>query len=422
MIARLASVTLLGLAGVIASAARTQDTGELTAAANVNSRYVVEAIGVEPIGLGRLSTPLRERIQTLVGSRFDQQILDEVTSLIRREMTNWDVTMLVARGSGPEQLRVTFEVKRKAQEVKLTVPRLVYHSRQNFSFGLDTGFRSGSHTIRAGVLTDNDELVERFSGIRGGYELAAGSRVRIGADAVSWRAQWNRVTEEAVAPDSGSDVPGIYRTRSGVSPFVNVSLLRSLTLQFGVSFERLELQYPTARHELSSAAIGTLRFQRRWEVSSRTADLDASYSIRSGSGALGSDFVYNRHRWHGQGSLHGGHHTWIVSLDAGHLGGRAPLYERFVLGNSQTLRGWNRFDIAPFGASRMAHGSVEYRYRKLRAIYDTGSVWQPASGMRVRHSAAIGVTTGGTMQISALVAFPIRDGAIAPMFITGLYF
>ncbi|MEZ5404092.1 MAG: BamA/TamA family outer membrane protein [Bryobacteraceae bacterium] len=450
---RAAMAALAAVGAVVPALARTQDASELTSAANVNSRYIVEAVTIEPEGLGRLSVSLRDRIQTLAGTRFDQQILEEIASAIRREMTNWDVAMSVARGSAPEQLRVTFQVKRREQEVKLTLPRLVYHSKQNFSFGIDSGFRRGAHTLRAGVLSDNDQLVERFSGVRGGYELAAGRRVTLGANVESWRAQWNRETEAAVAPGTGSDVPGIYRTRLGGSPFVNFALLggsgdcgnsfsgtaapraaacapeRSLTLQLGVSFERLEMQYPAVRHELSSAALGTLRFQRRWEVSSgRTVDLDSGYQIRVGTGALAGDFAYNRHLWSTRAVLRDGHHSIEASVQAGRLDGRAPLFERFVLGNSQTLRGWNRFDLAPLGASRMAHASLDYRYRWLRAIYDAGAVWQgPAAGQSrsaavLRHSAAIGVTTGGTMQLSALIAFPIRDGAIEPVFITGLYF
>ncbi|MEZ5351806.1 MAG: BamA/TamA family outer membrane protein [Bryobacteraceae bacterium] len=419
------------LAGAMAGSAlaRTQESGE-AGLANVNARYVVEAIAVEPVGLARLSPGLRDRVQTLVGGRFDQQLLDELGSLIRREMTNWDVTMNVSKGTAPEHLRVTFDVKRRAQEVKLTLPRLVYHSKQNFSFGLDTGFRHGAHTVRAGVLSDNDERVERFSGVRGGYELALSERVRVGANAETWRSQWNPATEEAVAPGSAAGTPGIYRTRNGLSPFAEIDLLgpsnkfaRSLTLQLGVSFERLQMQYPAVRNELSSAAIGTLRFQRRWEVSSsRTLDVDASYGTRIGTASLGGDFGYSRHHWQTRATLQEGRHQWIATAQAGRIGGQAPLYERFVLGNSQTLRGWNRFELTPYGASRMAHGSIEYRYRLLRAIYDTGSAWQAGTAAKVRHSAAIGVTSGGTMQISALVAFPIRDGAIEPVFITGLYF
>ena len=61
---------------------------------------------------------------------------------------------------------------------------------------------------------------------------------------------------------------------------------------------------------------------------------------------------------------------WPVSIS-----GRAPLFERFVLGTSSTLRGWNKFDIDPLGGDRMVHNTLEYRYRMLEVFYDTGAVW-----------------------------------------------
>ena len=43
----------------------------------------------------------------------------------------------------------------------------------------------------------------------------------------------------------------------------------------------------------------------------------------------------------------------IDDLTAGFITGRAPLFERFVLGNGTTLRGWNKFQLDPLGGSRM---------------------------------------------------------------------
>src|SRR6478735_1117317 len=46
----------------------------------------------------------------------------------------------------------------------------------------------------------------------------------------------------------------------------------------------------------------------------------------------------------------------------GILNGDAPLFERFTLGDSSTLRGWSKFDLAPVGGTRVAHGSLEYTF------------------------------------------------------------
>ena len=45
--------------------------------------------------------------------------------------------------------------------------------------------------------------------------------------------------------------------------------------------------------------------------------------------------------------------------------------------NSLTLRGWNKFDVAPLGGSRLAYASLEYHYSCLAVYYDTGKVWDP---------------------------------------------
>ena len=73
-----------------------------------------------------------------------------------------------------------------------------------------------------------------------------------------------------------------------------------------------------------------------------------------------------------------GKNVLIEDLSAGITTGRAPLFERFVLGNSSTLRGWNKYDLDPLGGNRMVHNSVEYRYGAFQVFYDTGA----ASGIR----------------------------------------
>ena len=71
---------------------------------------------------------------------------------------------------------------------------------------------------------------------------------------------------------------------------------------------------------------------------------------------------------------------------AGGINGEAPLFERFSLGDSRTLRGWNKYDIAPAGGDRMFHASLEYRYRMLAMFLDSGSVWDTGDERRVRFS------------------------------------
>jgi outer membrane protein assembly factor BamA len=93
------------------------------------------------------------------------------------------------------------------------------------------------------------------------------------------------------------------------------------------------------------------------------------------------------------------------------------MFDRFVLGNSTTLRGWNRYDLAPVGASRMVHNSVEYRYRAFEVFYDAGALWNAGQNVTARHSTGAGLHLG---DLALLVAFPLRSGRADPVFIAGL--
>ena len=99
--------------------------------------------------------------------------------------------------------------------------------------------------------------------------------------------------------------------------------------------------------------------------------------------------------------------------------GKAPLFDRFVLGTSTTLRGWDKYDLDPLGGNRVAYGSVGYGYRMLRTFYDTGAIWDKGTRATVRQSAGIGVKVEG---ILFAVAFPIRSDHMEPIFIAGMNF
>lgn len=398
------------------------EVGQAADVANVNSRYMVESVDFDPARYGsRLSGPLREQVQRLAGGPFDQTALDDLLAKVRGELRRFAVDAKLEKGSQRDHVRVVFHIRPRNQRASDFGPRLVYHSRQNWSFGGDLTLRHEGHNLRFGVLTDNDELIERYSGIRGGYERDGLLDERLSAGFIleSWRAQWNGATLAALEDSPGT--PGIYRTRLRFQPSVSILLLAPLTLQAGVSIERFQTQFPTARFEVSSAAITTLRFQRRWEPSGGgTHDLDVAYSLRAATRALDSDFVYSRHLMEAHYGWQRGHEALLVHVTGGVLNGAAPLFERFVLGNSRTLRGWSKFDVDPLGGERFVHGSVESRYRIFRVIYDSGALWRRGEdGGPVRHSLACGLTKQG---FSALVAFPLRRGAIVPVLIIGMNF
>jgi outer membrane protein assembly factor BamA len=403
-------------------------------ATNINSRYTVEGVDLPAKFEERVSDTLRSEMKNLVGARFSQQQADQLTRKLKKELAGYRIHQRITRGSKPDAIRIVFDIERSRRSPDLVLPRLAYHSKQNFTFGSDFTFGDDGNEFRAGILTDNNETIERYSGFRGGYyRVLLEGRLKIGFMGETWRSQWNPAVEAALASQSepgGQDsVPAIYRKRQHISPNVELAL-GPVTVTAGVSLQRFQTQFPAARYETANALISSLRLEQRWQVPGLgTHNLDAGYHLRAATRSLNSDFSYTRHTFDAYYQFEHGKEAVAAGFTAGYLAGRAPLFERFVLGNANTLRGWNKFDVAPLGGSRMAHGTLDYRHHWFRLVYDVGSVHGPGAaaadgaGPKVRHSLAAGLTTGARRDaLSFLVAFPLRDGRAEPIFILGMNF
>jgi outer membrane protein assembly factor BamA len=104
---------------------------------------------------------------------------------------------------------------------------------------------------------------------------------------------------------------------------------------------------------------------------------------------------------------------------AGGIDGAAPLFERFTLGDSRTLRGWNKYDIAPAGGDRVWHTSLEYRYSGFSFFLDSGSVWDNGTDSRVRVAAGFGYHAGPFFMT---LGFPLNTDDVRAVFTTGVRF
>ena len=102
---------------------------------------------------------------------------------------------------------------------------------------------------------------------------------------------------------------------------------------------------------------------------------------------------------------------------AGGITGQAPLFERFTLGDSATLRGWDKYDIAPVGGDRVVYSSIEYRYTGLALFLDVGSVWDANTERHVRVSAGFGFHAGPAYLV---VGFPLNTDDLRAVFTIGL--
>lgn len=374
---------------------------------NVNSRYEIEEISLVSKAV-KLSQAMEREIRKLRGMPFRTELLDRLEYRIRAEFPGFRVTRQVTRGSAQDKVRVDFLVERSQRVIDLNSPRFLYHSSNQYSFGAGVDLRVREAGLSMGLITDNDERVERYSGIRGAVGLPVGAW-RLNLLGESYRAQWRGENDE------------FYRTRQTVEPTVELLVAPGLVWRAGLSFNQMEFQFPAARVQSANAVLTTLRYTKQLATGFAGSQmLEAGYSLRAATTGLGSDFSYQQHRFDGR--LVWGENAKrrvAISGQGGVINGTAPVLDRFVLGNSRTLRGWNRFELAPNGASRMVHFSADGRWDFLRLVYDSGTLWQEGRPKVLRHSAGLGFVVSG---ITAMVAIPIRNGSIEPIFLLGMNF
>jgi hypothetical protein len=393
---------------------------------NVNSRYTVESVHVSGGGNFRLPEPLRILINSFVGEKFDRSALDKVADKLKSDLHVSDVKINVTRGSEPDHVSVEFQVK--PQTFDLLMGRSLYASREGWSGEGGATFSVHGNAFTFGLLSDGDSMIERVAGIRAKYERKSlgTDRLRLKFEFDSYHDEWNLATLDAAQPGE------IYRSRQVFTPMATVVIFEPLELDFGVSFARLRVPYTVpiqtegggaaaAKTESSNAVVSTLRYHQRWgsENGQRQQELNASYGIEAGANFLDTDDVFTRHMTRAKYKVRHAHNSVELGFLAGVIHGDAPLYERFSLGDSTTLRGWNKFDLDPLGGSHVVHGSIDYAYRFLQVFYDTGAVWDRTQDREAKQSAGIGFKKE---YFQLAVAFPLRAVRATPIFYAGMNF
>jgi hypothetical protein len=396
---------------------------------NVNKRYTVDTVIVAGKGWrtniadqqnDRISTGLRKDLLALIGQKLNPAVLDGISARLKKEFSAREVSHHVLRGDRPEHVRVEFEVRPASFGVDGTVTKFLYDSKQGWSGAGSVGFTVKQNSFGFGLASDGDTLNERFAGISARYE-----NKHLGTDRVglrfkfeSFHQQWNQNTLNALA--SASELTSAaYRTRQNFEPTATISLSKPLTLEIGVGFQRFENQYPASHMEAANALITGLRYHQRFPDAEYQQDVDANYTLRAATKVLDSDFVYASHSVGLSYRVSRGKHQLSEHVNAGTISGRAPLYDRFVAGNTYYLRGWNKYDIDPIGGNRLLHNSVEYRYGPFQAFYDAGAVWDSGQPATARHSVGVGFKES---IFSLAVAFPVRSGHVEPIIMIGMIY
>ena len=153
---------------------------------------------------------------------------------------------------------VDFEVAKKPVDLK--VDKFLYDTKG----GLERG-RQRDHARRRQLpspsawLSDDDALLERYTGIRAKFE-----RDNLGTDRLGMRFEFDDFHEMWNQATVAEDPSGIYRSRQTFEPEARVILMEPLELDFGVRFARFRLSTPGATTESSNAVVSTLRYHQRW--------------------------------------------------------------------------------------------------------------------------------------------------------------
>ena len=390
---------------------------------NVNARYLVEHVEITGAPDGAVSDALREGLQGLVGKPLDSEEADRLQDRLEQELPRFDVTRRIARGNEPGHIRVVYEVRRKEPPNWLRYAPLrsnvVFHSDQQWGTYLDLGM--GNRDIRFTpilALANGDDLVEEYSGVGLRFESRRLGTRRLGAS-LEWSwfdADWRDQSVAAVTANPA--LPRLYDTRTTITPLVKFAFTPEISLAAGVSVNELKAIAPADRSHMANAAVGALAYNRRWGQGDTGAQqVESEFRVQAGTRALESDAVYTRYLAQGSYEYDRGRHHANASGMAGHLDGEAPLFERFTLGDTRTLVGWDKYDIAPAGGSRMYYASVEYGYSGVSVFLNLGSVWDAPADRRLRVSTGIGFHAGPAF---ATVGFPLNTDNLSAVFTMGL--
>jgi hypothetical protein len=412
------------------------DDEQLAKELNVNSRYTVENVHIsgEKLKL-RISDPLQTDIDHMVGQKLDDSKIKRLAERIQTEVAAVRVDVKIVKGSSPDHVVVNFEVSPShRQDFDMNVSKFLYHSKEGWTGAGGVSTHVKDNGFMFGLLSDGDTEVERFAGIRAKYERSnvGTDRFKFSFEFDSYHEQWNESTLQQ-APASA-----IYRDRQVFTPEATLSILPSLDWSFGVSFARLKVPVAgaltTSKTESSNAVVNTLRYHQRWgsDQADQEQEVQAAYDVAAGTGVFNSDLVYTRHLAKARYYIRRGRNHVEIGFLAGRITGSAPLYDRFVLGNSETLRGWNKFDLDPVGGSHVVHGSVDYRYLIhgnkentpifLQVFYDTGAIWDNPQEREQKQSVGVGVKGFKKECFQLAVAFPLRSGHVDPVFYAGMNF
>jgi hypothetical protein len=391
---------------------------------DANARYLIERVEIRGLGESRVAADLSSEARTLVGKPLGSEDVDQFEEKVRAAFPDYNVSRQVNRGRRSRELRLSFvlNLRESARWLRFTptTSSLLYHSDQGWGALMDMSIGGSDFRVTPIIAIDyGDDLIEEYSGFGVRVESRKLGTRRLGAsfEWTTFDQDWKDATLAALAVNPRT--PGLYEDRNTITPLVNFALTRHLSVGGGVSVTELEPFADIGDSHMANAYIAQVRFDGRWNYGRAKHEVDSQFIVREASESLESDFNYTRYLARGWYTFNRSHHTVVASGMAGSIDGAAPLFERFALGDSQTLRGWNKFDIAPAGGDRMFHASLEYRFNGFGFFLDSGSVWDNGTDSRVRVAAGFGYRGD---PVFVTVGFPLNTDDVRAVFTAGVRF
>jgi len=408
-------------------AAAVQVAPDASTDTNVNSKYIVASIRF----VGRsyqLSRTALDEMHRLIGSRVNTEALARLAAHIRSELRAHAVNFKLNRGDQPGSVDVLLQVDKMFD---LSIPSFAWNSNEGWAGIGEARATLGSTMFTFDVISDRDSLVEQYAGFQAKFErpVPHTERVFMAFEFDQYHENYAAATHLAMANSESSSSlgAGLYRSRMNFEPSATFVLAKPLTLTVGMSFEQMQPDLPAARAESANAVVNTLRYHQSWEDPDATIqELDAGYNLRAATRVLSSSLGYSRHAVNARYRYKHAEQSVEIKLALGVIYGNAPLFERFVLGDSNMLRGWNKYELDPLGGNRLAYGSVTYGYHIMRVFYDAGAAWDQRNPAPFKQSIGVGIASGlGRFQRGAFLlalAFPLRQDHVQPVFIAGMNF
>jgi hypothetical protein len=410
-----------GNARVVFVVARMRDPDD---EANINAKYIVEQVEILGIDDAALDAEMRADQLALKDKPLDSELADRLHARLQAAFTDYSVNRQTSRGSQPGQIKLVFELERTEASRWLRFEPLeanvLYHSDQGWGAKLPLNM-NGSHfqVVPYFAIDVRDDLIEEYSGFGFRFESRKVGTERLGAS-FEWSSLDQTWIDQTIAAlPTVPQVPALYRNRMTLTPLLKFAITKRLTVGGGVNIAELDaLDETSSDGRMANAAVGLVRFDQQWKPATGVQhDLEAAFSVRVGTDALESDLDYERYFGQAGYVFRKDRHRVLAMSQFGGITGDAPLFERFSLGDSRTLRGWNKYDITPVGGDRMVYGSVEYRYSAFALFLDSGSVWDTGTDRRVRFSTGFGFTPG---PVFATVGFPLNTDEFGAVFTVGL--